>query len=150
MIVETICGIANVGPDANGYIYLGIADKPSDSDRIRELDGVTPVFIAAVPEVAIVGVDRELAASAMTFDKYMRVIVDAISSSELTDPLKTNVLGCIDVVNYKGRSIVRVTVPRQTQVSFVGDDCYLRKNASTHKASGPQIAAVTARFSKGV
>lgn len=148
VLIETICGIANVGADADGYLYLGIADKPADAKRVEQLDGVAPVYVPGVPEIAIVGIDRELKASGLSFDNYMRVIVDAISASALTDPLKTNVLGGIDVVDYRGRSVVRITIPKQNQVSFVGDDCFFRKTAGTHKATGPQIAAITAVFAK--
>jgi hypothetical protein len=32
-IMETICGIVNVGPDADGFLYIGIADKPAYAFR---------------------------------------------------------------------------------------------------------------------
>ena len=41
-LIETSCGIANVGADADGNIFLGVADKKIDTDRIVALDGVTP------------------------------------------------------------------------------------------------------------
>jgi predicted HTH transcriptional regulator len=41
-LIETPCGIANVGADADGNIFLGVADKKIDTDRIVALDGVTP------------------------------------------------------------------------------------------------------------
>ena len=34
-IIETICGIANVGPDSDGFIFIGVADKKADADRIE-------------------------------------------------------------------------------------------------------------------
>jgi hypothetical protein len=82
-------------------------------------------------------------------DRYMRTIEDAIRQSALSDPLKTQVLSNLDIVTYKDLSIVRMRVPRQTQISFVGDDCFIRIGSSTHMAKGPQIAAVTASFAKG-
>src|SRR5262249_23568297 len=42
-ILQTICAIANVGPEADVFLSLGIADKPADAQRVRELDGVEPV-----------------------------------------------------------------------------------------------------------
>jgi hypothetical protein len=145
VILETICAISNVGPEADGYIYIGIADKTTDGERIQELYGVTP---AKFDQVSIVGVEREAAHLSLGLDKYMRIIEDAIQQSKITDPLKTQVAAALDVITYKGLSVVRIRVPRQTQASFVGDDCFIRIGSSTHKATGPQIAAVTSAFAK--
>ena len=98
--------------------------------------------------VSIVGVEREAKQLGTELDKYMRRIEDGIRQSKLTDPLKTQVLSSLDVVAYKGMSVVRVRVPKQGQVSFLGDDCFIRVGSSTQKATGPQIAAVSNSFVK--
>ena len=144
-IVETLCGIANVGPEADGFLYLGIADKAADAARVASLYAMTPVVF---DHVSIVGVEREALQIGITLDKYMRKIEDYIRQSELSDPLKTQVLTNIDVVAYKGLSVPRLRVPRQSQVSFVGDECFVRIGSSTHKAKAPQIAAATGSFAK--
>jgi hypothetical protein len=82
----------------------------------------------------------------LEMDKYMRIIEDAISKSELDDSLKTHVLSAIDVVTYKGFSVVRLRVPRQSAPTFVGDQCYRRVGSSTKLATGPEIAAITKQF----
>jgi hypothetical protein len=146
VIVETICGIANVGPDADGFLYIGIADKPTDAARVEALYDIKPVNF---DHVALVGIEREAAQLGMPLDRYMRMIEDGIRQSSLSDPLKTQVLSGLDVVSYKGLSIIRLRVPRQTQTSFVGDDCFVRVGSSTHTAKGPQIAAITAAFARG-
>jgi Protein of unknown function DUF262/Putative DNA-binding domain len=142
-ILETICAIANVGPDADGFLYIGIADKAADALRVRELDQVEPIKF---DHVEIVGIEREAKKRGVAIDKYMRLIEDAISQSKLTDPLKTNVLTSLDTVSYKGLQIVRIRVPRQTQLAFLGDDCFLRVGSSTLRATGPQIAAASKLF----
>ncbi|MDR4306557.1 DUF262 domain-containing protein [Chelatococcus sambhunathii] len=144
-IIETVCGIANVGPDADGFLYVGIADKPEDAARIEALYGVVALKF---DHVSIVGIDREAKHTGVELDKFVRIIEDGIRNSGLTDPLKTQVLSSIDVVNYKGYSVVRIRVPKQSSPSFVGDDCFLRAGSSTIKAKGPQIAAITASFGK--
>lgn len=146
VIVETLCGIANVGPEADGFLYLGIADKDADAARVQALYGIAPVKF---DHVSIVGIEREAGPTGVALDKYMRRIEDDIRQSGLSDPLKTQVLSNLDVVTYKGLSVVRVRVPRQSQISFVGDDCFIRIGGSTHKAKGPQIAAVSGSFVKG-
>lgn len=144
-VIATLCGIANVGPEADGFLYLGIADKDADASRVKALYGITPVKF---DHVSIVGIEREADQMGVALDKYMRKIEDNIRQSGLSDPLKTQILSNLDVVTYKGFSVVRIRVPRQSQISFVGDDCYIRIGSSTHKAKGPQIAAVSGSFSK--
>jgi len=141
IVVETICAIANVGPEADGFIYIGIADKESDARRVAQLYGVDPVVF---DQVSIVGVGREADRLEMSLDRYLRIIEDEIRQSSLSEPLKTQVMTAIDVISYKGLSIIRIRVPRQSQVSFVGGDCFLRIGSATHTASGPQIAAISA------
>ena len=146
-LVATVCAIANVGPDSNGYIYVGVADKPDDVERIKDLDGVSAITIPSAPDVHLVGVEREAKVLNVSLDKYMRLISDTISNSDLSNPLKTHVLSALDVIAYKGLSIVRITVPRQKQASFLGSDCFIRQGSSTVKATAPQIAALIASFS---
>jgi hypothetical protein len=145
VILETICAIANVGPEADGFVYLGIADKTADSDRVKMLYQIEPVKF---DHVAIVGVEREAKHQGMALDQYMRQIEDGIRQSKLTEPLKTQALSALDVLDYKGLSVVRIRVPKQNQASFIGDDCFIRAGSSTHKATGPQIAAVSGVFVK--
>ncbi|MER9614555.1 DUF262 domain-containing protein [Mesorhizobium sp. M0207] len=144
VILETICGIANVGPDADGFVYIGIADKKEDAIRVKAIYGIDAVKFE---HVEIVGVDRE-AYHIGDLGKYMRRIEDAIKQSKLTDPLRTQVLSALDVIAYKGMTVIRIRVPKQTQASFLGDDCFVRMGSATHKATGPQIAAVTTAFNK--
>jgi hypothetical protein len=145
VIVETICAISNVGPEADGFVYIGIADKTADSDRAQLLYRIAPVKF---DHVSILGVEREAKQLGIQLDKYMRRIEDCIRQSKLSEPLKTQVLSALDVVAYKGMAVVRIRVPRQGQASFLGDDCFIRAGSSTQKATGPQIAAVINAFAK--
>jgi hypothetical protein len=142
-LIETVSAIANLGPDADGFVYLGIADKPEDSKRVAELDGIAPVKLE---HVEIVGIDREAKILKRPIDKYMRIIEDAVTNSKLGDPLKTQLLTAMDVISYKGMSVVRLRVPKQNAPTFIGDECFLRIGSTTQKASGPQIAAISKLF----
>jgi len=48
-LVETICGIANSDPNTDGYIFLGVADKKEDAEKIKILDGLN--FIRPLAKV---------------------------------------------------------------------------------------------------
>jgi Putative DNA-binding domain len=146
-VLETISGIANVGPEADGFLYIGIADKPADAQRIQQLDGVSPIKFE---HVEIVGIEREAQKLEIPLDKYMRLVEDTLTNSQLGEPLKTQVLTSMDLINYKGLAVVRIRVPRQSQLTFLGDECFLRLGSATRKATGPQIAAISRIFSKSV
>lgn len=142
-LIETMAGISNCGPGVDGFLYLGIADKPADAERVKMLDGVEP---AAFEHVQVVGVEREAKILGVAMDGYLKVIENAIASSAISEPLKTQLRTSLDLITYKGRAVVRVRVPAQTEASFVGDDCFFRTGSSTNKASGPQIAAISKLF----
>lgn len=142
-LIDTICGIANLGPEANGYIFIGVADKSKDAERIKTLDKITPIEIN---ERYIVGVDREAKAQQLQLEDYVKILVDAVSKSELTEPLKSQVLAGFDTISYKGLSVIRITIPAQYQLSFVGDTAFVRKDSSTEEIKGPELLAIDQLF----
>ena len=142
-ILETICGIANSGPDADGFLYVGIADRADHAERIEVLDGVVA---ATVRHVKVVGVEREAKVLGIEMDAYQKRFEDFIKSSSLTDPLKTMLSTSIDTITYKGLEIVRIRIPKQKVLSFVGYDAFYRVGSATHKATGPEIAALAGKF----
>lgn len=71
-----------------------------------------------------------------------------VTTSLLTNPLKTQVLMKIDTINYKGRSVIRINIPSQKEVSFVGDKAFTREHSSTVEAKGPKLLAVSQLFQK--
>lgn len=144
-IVNTICGIANLGPTSEGFIYLGVADTKSDAERIKVLYG-TEYF--EITDHYVVGIDREVQKMKLTTERYLEKIVDHIRSSGLPEPLKTQVLTQIDTVSYKNYTIVRIKVPTQSQMSFIGNDAYVREGNQTIKIEGKKIVAVNDLFNK--
>ncbi len=144
-IVETICGIANVDPTSDGFIYFGVCDSQQDAKRVEQLDCVTPLTIG---RHHIVGIDREAKVLKKKLEDYLNVIIQHISESALTNPLKTQVLANLDTIDYKGLSVFRVRIPMQDELSFVGKVAFSRVNSSTIKAEGPELLALHRQFQK--
>jgi len=142
-LIETICGIANVGPDSDGFLYVGIADKPADAARVAQLDKMQP---EKFEHVEIVGIDREAKVLGIKLDAYVKLFENALSSAQLSEPLKTQVRAGLDVVTIKGLSILRIRIPKQSAPSFLADECFFRAGSSTIRATGPQIAAISKQF----
>lgn len=145
VIIETICGIANLGPNSEGYIFIGVADKKADKERIEQLDAVTA---QSINDRYVVGVDRELKYFGGKEDNYINFLLGNIQKSDLSEPLKTQMLSQLDVIDYKGLMVIRLKVPTQKQLSFVGKDCFYRENSKTIKVEGQAILSLNALFNK--
>ncbi len=142
-ITETICGIANIGPDADGFVFIGVADSKKDAERIAQLDNITPIKVSTR---YVVGLKREMEILELKEEQYLEKIMSFIRESQLSEPLKSQVLSQIDYVEYKGFSVLRLRIPAQTEVSFISEDVYIRENSSTVIASGKKLLAVSKIF----
>ncbi len=142
-IINTICAIANLGKDSSGFLYIGIADKKADSDRIEKIDLINSINIG---EKYIVGIDRECKVLKISVEQYMDKILYCIKSSKLSDPLKTQIQSKIDIIEYKNLSTIVISIPSQKEISYVDDKVYFRKNSSTNEASPKEIVAISKFF----
>ena len=143
-LAETFCGIANLGPKSTGYVHLGVADKKQDADRIQTLDSVEPIDVSGR---FVVGIDREAILRQGNLDSYINWITEQIRNTKLSDPLKTDILGKLDPINYKGLSVLRIQIPSQESASYVGEKCFTREGSQTIEVAGPKIEAIIKRFS---
>jgi hypothetical protein len=142
-IIETICAIANIGPEENGYLFIGVADKEADALRIQALDGID---YKTINQRYIVGIDRELNHLGGTLDNYINKMMGKISKSELSEPLKSQVLSQLDVIDYKNLTVIRLRVPKQNELSFVGKKSFIRENSQTLELDGPKLIAISKLF----
>jgi hypothetical protein len=142
-LVETACGIANLGPEADGHIFIGVADKADDAERIAALDNITPQQLA---NHYIVGIEREAQVLHVSLDEYVQQIVAVFQQSNLTDPLRTQLLGGFDTIDVHGMTVIRILVPKQVSMSFVGDKAFSRQGTSTVELQGQQLVAAAGIF----
>ncbi|WPB77635.1 DUF262 domain-containing protein [Archangium violaceum] len=140
---EMLCAIANLGPQSEGYLYFGIANNQKDASRIQSLDKINPIQVG---DAFVVGIDREARNLGLSVEKYVEQIVSAIKNSNLSEPLKTQVLASVDTIDYRGLSVLRIQVPQQREVSFVGEEAFVRSNSSTELVAGPKLLAVSRLF----
>ncbi|MBN8835399.1 MAG: hypothetical protein BGO53_13005 [Sphingobacteriales bacterium 39-19] len=143
VIIETICGIANLGPHSEGYIFIGVADKKADKDRIEALDGIVAQNINTR---YVVGIDRELKFFGNKEDNYINFLLGNIQKSKLSEPLKTQMLSQVDVVDYNGLTVIRLKIPSQKELSFVDKDCFYRENSQTIKVEGQRLISLYELF----
>lgn len=143
-LVQTACGIANNGPDRSGKIVIGVADKEKDAERIFEMDGVKA---RKVGSCHVVGIDREAKVLGINLEKYHSIIRNAFDKSEMSNPTKADILSSIDYNVYYGLGVIVISIPPQTEPTYLGDEIYWRDGDNTKLAVGAkQIAAIGRRF----
>ena len=142
-IIETICAMANIEPYRDSYIYVGVADSDADAARVTALDGVKP---EEFEQRQVVGIGREATLAAMSLDEYVMKIKNTIAASGLSDHLKGDVLAKLDCFVYRGLDVLRIVVPGQSKVSFLGDACFARQGSSTVKVPIQLVPDIARRF----
>lgn len=142
-IVNTVCAIANNGPDRSGALLLGVADNDADAQRVESLYGKTP---RKVGRKYVVGVRREADALGETMEAYFGRIKSAIANSELSEPLKAAVLASLTFNDYFGLGVMVVNVPAQADVSSIGEQVYAREGDETILVEGTSLLQVARRF----
>lgn len=132
-IIKTICAIANIGPQSEGAIFIGVADNENDKDLIERNDNIESIKIG---NRYVVGIDRELSMLDRTLEEYKRKFVSEISHSNLSEPLKTSVLSTVELIDYRRLSVICIWIASQKEVSTVNDIIYKREGSSTIKVEG--------------
>jgi len=143
-VVCTVCAIANNGKGRVGKIIIGVADKEADSIRIKALDKVEA---KRVGKRYIVGVAREASVLGIKLADYVGKWKDAIRTSKLSSALRDSVMSSMDFNDYFGLGVLIISVPSQTELSYVGEDVYWRNGDSTERAdSAKRVAELVKRF----
>lgn len=137
--------MANLGPDSEGYIFIGVCDKEADKNAVEKLDSIKAIKVG---DRYVVGVDRETVYFNNSLEDYVKALIKAIEDSKLSSPLKSNVIAQIDNVDYRGSSIIRIKVPAQKTVSFVDKKCYTRKDSTTVEVTDIDLVDTVNIFNK--
>jgi hypothetical protein len=143
-VIKTICAIANNGPNRTGKIIIGVTDKEADSEKIAQLDKMTP---RKVGRRFVVGVSREARVLGKSLESYVTIWKNAIKGSGLSTHLRDSVLSSIDFNDFFGIGVLVITVPPQKELSYLGEEIYWREFDTTVLADSPkQIAELAKRF----
>lgn len=137
-LCRTICGIANVGPESPGFIYFGVADEHADANRVENVFGHQAKKIG---DHFFVGVDYELEELNIDVSTYVRQLIEMIKNSDLSEPLKSNVISQITHGKYAGKTFVRIRIPPQNGLSSKGERYFIREESQTKEMTTRQAFA---------
>ena len=82
----------------------------------------------------------------LSMHNYVQRIIGAFQKSALSEPLKTQILGTFDTISAYGFSVIRILVPKQKTLSFVGNKAFTRQGSSTVELAGQQLVAASKLF----
>ncbi|CAM3955339.1 DUF262 domain-containing protein [Cohnella lubricantis] len=141
-ILQTICGIANLGRNKVGYIVIGVCDKDADARRVKELYNIDPIKVG---RFNVVGIDHE-AQFHTNIDKYHQFISDRINKSSLSDHIKVRVASNITSLVYKERAVFIIRIETGDEPCFLGDVMYKRVGAQTVEVTGKDVVQIVKLF----
>ncbi len=68
-------------------------------------------------------------------------------NSKMDDPLRTQILSQIDIIQYMEYSIIRVRIPKQDKLTLVDDKVFVRNNNDTKELTNTkEILAMSKMF----
>lgn len=70
----------------------------------------------------------------------------AIRNSDLSEPLKSDVLSSMDINDYFGMGVIAISVPPQSDLAFYGDEVYWRDGDATTAAVRAKKIDLQKRF----
>jgi len=143
-VINTICAIANNGPNRIGKLIIGVTDKHSDAIKIKNLDSIE---LRPVGNRFIVGVTREAKILNISTEDYFSKWKNAIKNSKLSQALKNSVMSNIDYHSFYGLGVIVITIQPQKELSYVGEYVYWRISDETTRAdTAKDIATLARRF----
>ncbi len=136
--------MANNGPDTMGKIIIGVADTEEDKNRISQLYQIEGKKIG---KRYVVGIKREAEFLGISTEEYFSIWKNGIRNFNLSEGLKDKVLSNIDYNDFFGLGVITITVPPQSELSYVGEEIYFRSGDDTLKAeTAKKIAEIAKRF----
>ena len=135
----------------DGFEHYAKFEKGSILEPVKKIGETDKISPKIVGSRYVVGVKREANRIGISIESYVRKIKDEIGKSPLSQHLKTSVLSHIDYHEFYDLGIIVITVPRQSKLSYYGEQLYWRKADSTVEASKPkEVEELARRFWNGV
>jgi Protein of unknown function DUF262 len=145
-ILKICAAIANNRRGCRGYVLVGICEKVETAAKIKEQLGVEP---RRVFNFLITGVEHEASALGKNSDQMFQMIVDRISRSALSSPLKEYVARNLKPIRYFEKTIYVFEVEGQDDPSTFSGRYFDRRGAQLEEVSGERLAPFMRRYITG-
>ena len=144
-VMKTLCGMANAGPQASGYVVIGVADSQQAAEQHRKhfrTKGTDKKF----NNFWVTGVDNE-AAKYKSFDEYFAKIVSRIKHAKITpESVKNQICRDIRKVTYYGKEVIIFHVKSGQEPALYDGKIYERHDSNLHEVPTTGFVDVYRRF----
>lgn len=138
--------MANTGPSARGYIFIGVADSKEDAQRIERLRSISPLPIGSF---FITGTNHELDILGRSIDDHLRWLIDRIRHSKLDSQFAESLASSLVVFEYQG-FVIWSLAPKSEALPVSWDGkFYARSGNSTVLLEGSSVTDLVVRFMAG-
>lgn len=145
-ILETCAAIANNRQGCRGYVLVGVCDRPETAARVKALYTIEP---RSIFNFMITGVDHETAVFDKNADQMFQWIVDKISRSKLSSPLKEYVARNLKPIRYFDKTIYVFEAEGQQDPSSFDGVYYDRRGSQVEEVPAERLAPFMRRYIVG-
>lgn len=136
-IPKTLCALANSNPNNQSYLVFGVCDGVEDKNAIEDAFGIDT---REYHGWHICGVNKDIDILQTTVDDLFGKVRKLIDSSNLSENLKEAAISGLRVFDYADRHVFIINIPPQDELSFLGDDCFVRSGNDIKRLSPKEAA----------
>ena len=143
-IVQTLVAMINLGKNKVGYVIVGVADRPSDAERVKELYGIESLERFGKH---IVGIEHDCQHLGLTADTLFSKICASIDTAPIDASLKNDLTAGAKVVSYQAKSLVVFELRSCGQPQLFDDKYFVRDGTSTRELETNEMPWLFGKFS---
>jgi hypothetical protein len=145
-ILKTCAAIACLRKGTKGYVVVGVSDKATTTERVKQLFGVDAKKHLGF---SVVGVSHEMAQLGKNPDQMFQFITDKVTTSKLSSPLKEYVARHLKPVQYFDKTVYVFEVQGQEDVSSYDGRYYDRRGAQLEEIPASNLPPFIRRYIAG-
>jgi hypothetical protein len=142
-IPKILCALANSNPNNQSYLVFGVCDGADDK---KAIENAFDIHTYEYHCWHICGVDKDMQAMDINVDDLFVKVRKVIDGSDLSDGIKKDAVSGLRVFDYADRLVFIINVPPQENLSFYGDDCFVRSGNDLKRLSAREVANWSKEF----
>jgi hypothetical protein len=145
-ILQTCAAIASNRLGCHGYVLVGVSESKETTERICKLHKVKPTEFMGW---SVVGVDREAQCIGKSADEMFQWITNKVSTSKLSEPLRSFVARHLKPVRYYDKTIYVFEAEGQEDPSSYDGRYFDRRGSQLEEISADKLPTFIRRYLAG-
>lgn len=142
-IMKTCVAISNIARGHKGYVLVGVAEMTATAARVEAVFGATA---RGFDNFHVVGVEHEAQHLSKSLDQFFQFIVDKISASHISEPLRSYITSHLKSVRYYEKTVYVFEVIGQDNPSLYGGIYFERRGAQIHELTPAEFPTLFSRY----